>query len=121
LNALQQATLKRPATHGTLIVNPAKRAIKTGARLRKSLLAAFFHQGQPKFSQPFGVIAIAQFHVGKQNAVAAQPALWTELFNAVHTMNGSSRCASAPRQVFKIRWVAQASGLLFRASRPKPL
>jgi hypothetical protein len=36
-------------------------------------------------------------------------------------MNGSSGRASALGHVFKIRWVAQASGLLFRASRPKPL
>jgi hypothetical protein len=121
LNALQQTALKRPATFRTFVVNPAKRAIETGARLRESLLVAFFSQRQPKFSQPLGVVALAQFHIGKQNAIAAKPAVGTELVNAVYAMNGSSGRASAPGHVFKIRRVAQASGLLFRASRSKPL
>ena len=121
LNALQQTTIKCPATFRTLRINPAKRAIETGARLRKSLFAAFLLQRQPEFSQSLDVIAFSQFHVGKQNAIAAQAAVGTELVNAVHAMNGSSGRASPLGHVFKIRWVAQASGLLFRASRSKPL
>ena len=95
LNALQQTALKRPATFRTPGVNPAKPAIKTGARLRESLLAAFFHQRQSKISKPLRVITFSQFHVGKQNTIAAQPALRTELVNAVHLVNRSSRCESA--------------------------
>ena len=79
LNALQQAAFKCPATFRTLGVNPAKRAIETGARLCESLLAAFLHQRQPQFSQTLGIIALLQFHVGKQYAVAAQAAVGTKL------------------------------------------
>ena len=121
LDALQQTAFKRPATFWTIPIYPAKPPIETGAGLRKSLLAAFFLQRQPKFSQSFGIVATAQFHICKQNAIAAQPALGTKLVNAVHAMNGSSGRASALGHVFKIRRVAQASGLLFRASRSKPL
>jgi hypothetical protein len=79
LNALQQTTFKCPATRGTLCINPAKLAIETGARLRECPLAAFFIQRQPKFSQSLDVIAFAQFHVGKQDAVAAQATLRAKL------------------------------------------
>ena len=83
LNALQQTALKRPTTFRTIVINPAKLAIETATRLRESLLAAFFLQRQPKFSQPFGVIALAQFHVGKQDTIAAQAALRAKLRNGV--------------------------------------
>jgi hypothetical protein len=79
LNALQQTTFKCPATHGTLRINPAQRSIETGARLHESPLAAFFLQRQPKFSQSLGVIALSQFHVGKQDPIAAQTAVGTKL------------------------------------------
>jgi hypothetical protein len=83
LNALQQTALKRPATFRPLVVNPAKPAIKTGTRLRESPMAPFFLQRQSEFTQVFRVITFSQFHIGKQNAVAAQPALRAKLRNKI--------------------------------------
>jgi hypothetical protein len=92
LNALQQTTLKRPATFRTPGVNPAQLSIKTGARLCESLLTACFLQRQPQFSQPLDIIALSQFHVGKQNAVAAQPAIRAKLRNSI-SRRIFNRCA----------------------------
>ena len=97
LDAFQQTTFKRPAIRGPFRINPAQRAAKTGARLGKSLFTALLFQRQSKFGQLSGVIALLQLHVGKQNAVAAQAALRTELGNKIihrHKCFGYFRCNS---------------------------
>jgi hypothetical protein len=84
LDALEQTTFKRPAAHGPAAVNLAELSVETGAGLGKDSLRALLFERQAESNQAPRVIVLLQLHVGKQNAVAAQAAVRTKLFNTVH-------------------------------------
>jgi hypothetical protein len=84
LDALEQAAFKRCAAFGPVGVNPAELSIETAARLDERALHPLFLERHSEVNQTPGVVALLQFHVSEQHAVAAQAAGGAELFDAVH-------------------------------------
>ena len=80
LNTFQKRAFELAAILRTLRVNSAATTIVRRAWLGKTRLTALFFQRQTKRCQPRCFIARLQLHIGKNHAVAAQPASETKFF-----------------------------------------
>jgi hypothetical protein len=54
------------------------------AWLGERALHPFLFERHSEVNQSSGVVALLQFHIGKKDAVAAQAAIRTKLFDAIH-------------------------------------
>ena len=77
LDALEEHALELAAVLGAIRVNAAAAAIKGSARLsqvRRAQRRARSANRQAKRAQPVGIVARPQADIGKDDAIAAQPA-----------------------------------------------
>jgi len=83
LDAFEQATFKRRTAFGSVGVNFAQLPVKTPARLDERAFHSLLFEAHSEVNQPSGVVALLQFHVCEQHAVAAQAAVGAKLQNGI--------------------------------------
>jgi hypothetical protein len=94
--SLEQGAFELPTIPGPLTVNAAAAAHECRARLMKLLSSL---EPKPKILQSAGIISRLQCAIGKDDAVAAQAALPTQLFRrTIHHANGDDKLTESAQQ-----------------------